>query len=278
MFLSINYLSISSIFYWIWLFKTDNKANWFRFIPTFVENLKILPSMVGSKDRSNRCATRDAMMEMEQLRFNISESNYLKFKVVALLVPNLILDFWSIYMSGATSKVYYLTCIGITLVTISLILSCYISYWKIHNQYISTGVLRVSHILFEISFTYQLLITVVYWSLLHSTAPFQEGFRTRGLPYYIYSCWNHSGPIFCMAVQFVMYKKVFITSDLKYLIGFGLSYILNNFLQTKWFVREPYFFLTWEGIDSLAAVGVICIVSLAIYYPLAKLSELVSKH
>ena len=136
MFLSINYLLTSSIFYWIWLVKFDNKAYWFRFIPTFVENLKILPSMVGSKDRSNWCATRDAMMEMEQLRFNISENNYLKFKVVALLVPNLILDFWSIYMSGATSKVYYLTCIGITLVTISLILSCCISYWKIHNQYI----------------------------------------------------------------------------------------------------------------------------------------------
>ena len=214
---------------------------------------------------------------MEQLRFNISNISYLKFKIVILLLPNLFLDIWSIYMSGATSKVYYLTCIGITTVTISLLLSCYISYWKIKNTFVPASILRFSHIIFEIAFTYQLLITIVYWALLHKTFSFQEKFVRRGLPYYIYSWWNHSGPILWMMDQFIMHKKVFITSDLKYLIAFGLSYVFNNFLQTKLWVREPYFFLTWEGIDSLAAVGVIWIVSLVIYFPLAKFSELVSE-
>ena len=92
--------------------------------------------------------SRDELLEMEQLRFNISDISYLKFKIAILMLPNLFLDIWSIYMSGATSKVYYLTCIGITIVTISLLLSCYISYWKIKNTFVSASILKISHIIF----------------------------------------------------------------------------------------------------------------------------------
>ena len=176
-------------------------------------------------------------------------------------------------MSGIANKFYYLTWIGITTVTISLFLSSYITYARIHNIHLSTRFLKISHVLFEIAFTYQLIITSVYWLFLHDT--FQDYFRQNGILTYIYNCWNHTGPMFCMAMQFLLCKKEMFLSDLSYLLIYGFAYIFNNFIQTKLFEREPYFFLTWEGLDSIAAVLVIFVATLVVYYMIAKVSQII---
>ena len=230
--------------------------------------------MGGPKEKQRCTISRDELMEMEDLRYNINEKHYLTFKIMVLLIPNLFLDIWSVYMSGAAYKVYYLTWIGITTVTISLFLSSYITYARVHDLHVSTRLLKISHVIFEIAFTYQLIITSVYWMLLHDT--YQDYFNEHGLVTYIYSWWNHSGPMACMIIQFLLCKKEMFLSDLSYLLIYGLAYVLNNFVQTKLFDREPYFFLTWEGFDSIAAVIIIIFtVTLVVYYMIAKVSQIV---
>ena len=157
--------------------------------------------------------------------------------------------------------------------TISLFLSSYITYARIHNIHLSTRFLKISHVLFEIAFTYQLIITSVYWLFLHDT--YQDYFRQNGILTYIYNCWNHTGPMFCMVMQFLLCKKEMFLSDLSYLLIYGFAYIFNNFIQTKLFEREPYFFLTWEGLDSIAAVLVIFVATLVVYYMIAKVSQII---
>ena len=65
--------------------------------------------MGGLKEKQRCTIARDELLEMEDMRYNISEYNYLTFKIVVLLIPNLILDIWSFFMSGIANKFYYLT-------------------------------------------------------------------------------------------------------------------------------------------------------------------------
>lgn len=105
--------------------------------------------------------------------------------------------------------------------------------------------------LFEIAFATQLIVFVVYWVAIHNQI--KQYIDSKGEWFRIYMCALHIVPFVCIFIDFVISQQVIYMRDIKFMLIFGVVYTFNNFLQTKMFVRKPYPFMTWEGVDSLVA-------------------------
>ena len=110
----------------------------------------------------------DQLRNMYKPRFKISEINALFLKVIFWFIPNFALNVFWINEDGFALQTYYLTFIGINIVTISTFLSILISIGNISKIKLGHKLLRGSHMVFELTFSMQILITFVYWTVLHS--------------------------------------------------------------------------------------------------------------
>ena len=234
-------------------------------------------SFKSSKNlQSEYAISEELLIKMHTPRFELKDSTVLVFQILFWLVPNLILDAYSFYETSFAIKTYYLTQIGVTLVSISWLISTYITYLKTSGQEISTRLRRINHLWFEVTFTIQVLITIVYWGVLHHQLG--DFIKSKG-PYFIYyMIWLHSVPMVCIGTEFALTSQIVFMRDYKYILGFGLVYCLNNFLQTKLCSgRRPYPFMKWDELDSLVSAVVIVLFFTFKYFIVAKLTQRFSK-
>ena len=109
----------------------------------------------------------DMLINMHTPRFEIEDNTVLTLQILFWLLPNLTLNVYAFIETNFMIRTYYLTQIGVSLVSISWLISTYITYLKTNGQEISTRLRRINHLWFEVTFTIQALITIVYWSVLH---------------------------------------------------------------------------------------------------------------
>ena len=181
------------------------------------------------------------------------------------------MDTWSFTFSDIGHRSYYLTEIGIFLVTITSVLSIYVSLMSYLNKEASTKILRAYHVIFEITLATQFIIFVVYWIAVHHTTDDLVVIMGETFRYYLFVA--HIAPFVCICIDFIISKKVVYMRDLKYMIVFGTVYTFNNLFQTKMFVRRPYPFMTWEGFDSVVAYFVIVGFLVISYWLVSKASQ-----
>ena len=225
----------------------------------------------------NYAFSEEELINMHRSRFDMKDCTLFKYQILFWIIPNLWMESYIFYETAIVLRTYFLTLLGVSLVTISWMISTYITYAKIKGVEVSYKLRRLNHLWFEVTFSIQILITIVYWTVLHIQS--QEYFKSRG-PYFVYyMIWVHTVPMIWIGAEYLLTSQIVFLRDLKYIILFGLIYSLNNFLQTKLIEgRRPYPFMTWKSWDSLVSVGVILIFFAIMYFITAKLTQKLSKN
>ena len=221
--------------------------------------------------------SEEELINMLKPRFNLKDRTVLLCQFIFWVIPSIIMEIYSYSEVGFKNKTYYLTQIGASLVTISSIISTYLIYAKINKIVITNRLRRINHLLFEITFAAQILITIVYWSVLHFQI--QDFIKSKGPNFIYYMIWNHTIPMLWIWTEFLLSSQIIFVKDLKYIILFGLIYSFNNFLQTKLVAGKlPYPFMTWKDYNSLVSVGIILMFFWIIYIIAAKISQRFSEN
>ena len=106
-------------------------------------------------------------------------------------------------------------------------------------------------ILMELALPCQLLITVIYWTLLHTHM--EEELKKKGIEdsviYFIF-VFVHIQPFLTILIQIYISKIRFIGSHRFYMIILGIIYLPVNFIGTKYYGEPIYPFMTWEDYKS----------------------------
>mmetsp|Transcript_18641 Transcript_18641/g.17727 ORF Transcript_18641/g.17727 Transcript_18641/m.17727 type:complete len:145 (+) Transcript_18641:318-752(+) len=108
------------------------------------------------------------------------------------------------------------------------------------------------HLLFELSLILNIVITVVYWSLLHEELVL---FYADDDLRFFQVCVVHLLPLCCSIINLFITDIVFIQSHAYYLLYVAVVYSAVNFVSTKMKGEPVYSFLTWEDSNSLIMVG-----------------------
>mmetsp|Transcript_14175 Transcript_14175/g.13747 ORF Transcript_14175/g.13747 Transcript_14175/m.13747 type:complete len:149 (-) Transcript_14175:28-474(-) len=118
------------------------------------------------------------------------------------------------------------------------------------------------HILFQLSFIMNLVITPVYFIIIHPLV----------LQKYADDPWRlmwlrtiHVLPLTSSLINLYLTNIVFIRRHQWYLIYFGVIYFSINFLATKYRGKPLYPFLTWDSYTSLLMVLLLYVVGISIY-------------
>mmetsp|Transcript_30333 Transcript_30333/g.29831 ORF Transcript_30333/g.29831 Transcript_30333/m.29831 type:complete len:114 (+) Transcript_30333:379-720(+) len=89
----------------------------------------------------------------------------------------------------------------------------------------------------------------------------------------------HIFPFLAAFAEMIIARPMFIFSEVKNMVIFGLFYTLNNFLQTKFIGGYlPYPFMTWKDSSSLVAAVVILIIGVIFYYIATKITDSINGH
>ena len=110
--------------------------------------------------------TEDQLRDMYKPRFKLSEANAIILKVIFWFLPNFAHNIFWINEDGFALQTYYLTFIGINIVTVSTFLSILISIGNVCKIKMSHKLLRGAHLLFELTFSFQILILVKIKNIL----------------------------------------------------------------------------------------------------------------
>ena len=190
-------------------------------------------------------------------------------RILFYLGPTLYTEYITIPLTSWRGRTYYFTQISLSLVTFISILSVIISLMKILSIQIPRKMLRTYQILFQITFTSQTMVFVVYWTSIHHTIDVLLVGKPEGYLFYIWIV--HIVPFLACCVELLIARPVVVLSEIKYILGFQIVYTLNNFIQTKLFDWLPYPFMMWEDYTSLIACFIIAGVT-ALFYFMASLA------
>mmetsp|Transcript_32390 Transcript_32390/g.28684 ORF Transcript_32390/g.28684 Transcript_32390/m.28684 type:complete len:231 (-) Transcript_32390:29-721(-) len=195
-------------------------------------------------------------------------------RIILVLIPNLYTEYITSFYTTGLRRTYYFTQISMNLVTIVAILGVIISFFKIIGVKSPRFVLRIYQVLFETTFVSQIIVFVVYWLAIHHTK--DELVKELGPGSLEYLIISHIIPFLCISVDLLIARPVVIQAELKYMVYYGIAYILNNFIQTKIFDWRPYPFMTWENYNSLIAAVVIMAVMMVFYTISSKFTHMIN--
>ena len=157
----------------------------------------------------------EQLIRMHKPRFDLMDSTVLLYQILFWIAPSLCLEAYWFYETSFAIRTYYLTQIGVSLVTISWLISTYLTYAKVKGVEVSYRLRRINHLWFEITFTIQILITVVYWAVLHFQI--QDYIKSRGPNFIYYMIWLHSVPMVWIGIEFLLTSQIVFLKDLKYI-------------------------------------------------------------
>ena len=172
------------------------------------------------------------------------------------------------YNYSLTSLAVYLTNWGMlcTILHLTLTIKC-ASDLKVKNK---ISLLGWNHIIFELTLILELVITVVYWTIIHHVIIVEEVLELVIFQLYLV----HAFPFFSMVVNFLITDVVLIRSHQVKFLYIALIYLLVNFAATKIRGKPVYHFLTWEDLNSLYIFLGISLGALFVFNFLVTFSEL----
>ena len=173
----------------------------------------------------------DRLMNMHKGRFGASVSTLFLIKLIFCALPTIGFFIYFAPITKFLYKIYYLTQLGETMVVISYLMSLYISFAQVSGIKLSYRFLRIHHILFELAFSIQIIIFLVYWSVLHGT--FDDYVRENGIIFHYLLLEIHSVPALSIFFEFTVGNYTIDIEDLKYGVCFAILYTIHNFIITK---------------------------------------------
>jgi hypothetical protein len=103
-------------------------------------------------------------------------------------------------------------------------------------------------VIFETAITFEVVITVVFWTFLFNPA------QPVSLRYY-YTRLVHSTPLLCLAMEFIYNKWVFRIQQFPIIVLPGIAYIGVNYEVTKVTGVPVYSILTWDSNLTYIVLG-----------------------
>ena len=179
-------------------------------------------------------------------------------------------EYVSIKFSQLVEKLVYLTHNALTLVTIVSFLGIGISIMKLKSMKIPRFLLRIYQILFQITFTSQVMVFTVYWLAIHHTL--EDLIQDLGEEFLYFLIVVHVIPFFCISVDLVFSKPAIDPSESFHLVIYGTVYSVFNFYHVKYNGWRPYPFMLWEDYKSAIAFVVLMVVMKTFYYLASKLT------
>ena len=134
--------------------------------------------------------------------------------------------------------------------------------------------IRVTAILFEVTFVMQVIIVSIYWPLLHHLV--LEKLKTEADSTFLYyhMIFIHSVPFISMLLNLTMSQIVFIPSHSIYLVAVGLLYCIVNYFGSLYRGHALYPFLPWTDFKSIIVCAVLLIISFILYQAVSFLISL----
>lgn len=146
-----------------------------------------------------------------------------------LAVSCFLITSWSVSLYPLSSQIYFFTNIGNNMVALSALLSFMLGNGKPERN---PRLHKYASILTEYSFPVQILITAVYWPVLHksmTTVAEQNGSKSM---YWLF-CISHSWPLVASFLHVLFTKCVFVPQvNWKYLARAGPVYLCLNAFGT----------------------------------------------
>mmetsp|Transcript_844 Transcript_844/g.885 ORF Transcript_844/g.885 Transcript_844/m.885 type:complete len:150 (-) Transcript_844:33-482(-) len=130
------------------------------------------------------------------------------------------------------------------------------------------------HALFELSLIMNIIVTVVYFSLLHD----EVHAIFEGQPFVqVHMKIIHLAPLLTSFVNFYLTDIVFIRRHYKALVAFGTMYLTINFIGTKMIGKPLYSFLTWKDYTSILISAAILLLGVIFFNVLVQITQLIKQ-
>lgn len=101
------------------------------------------------------------------------------------------------------------------------------------------------------------MIVMVYWPFIHEQTLIDIAPRNDPIVYWIIIV-IHIWPFLAVVANVAISRTLFIYEHYGYLLGFGVVYMIINFIATKVIGRPLYPFLPWDHYSSLfVAIGLL---------------------
>lgn len=172
---------------------------------------------------------------------------------------------WSVSLYPLSSQIYFFTNIGNNLVALSALLAFMLGNGKPQRN---PRLHKYASILTEYSLPVEILITAVYWPVLHKgMVAHAESMNSESM-YWLF-CISHSWPLIASFLHVLFTKCIFLPHvNWKYLARVGPIYLSINAFGTWERGRNLYVFLPWqESIPIAIGVGIaLFVVGMGQYY------------
>jgi hypothetical protein len=212
---------------------------------------------------------------MHKSRFLLTKSGVFTIKLIFCLIPQLILDIHTFIYLPLINKVYYFTSVSLTLTTFSLSITLMISWLIVAKIRMCRHILRIEHVLFEVMFISQIIITIVYWATIHDFA------MNKYAPAGEYTQWvvifSHVIPFATLFINFLISNYYIPKSDFRFVSIYFLIYAVVYYIQTMFCERTPYPILTFEDSKSWINAGIIILLFTAVHIVVSVISGLIQK-
>ena len=112
------------------------------------------------------------------------------------------------------------------------------------------------HLLFSMALGMQVIVTSVYWTLLHRDVMANNKGHMGAM---IYQCLAHSLPALACLYNLCVTDFIYYRGIDKLSVGLSVFYLLLNFTMTKITGNVTYFFLSWKDPTTSAFVCLLCV-------------------
>ena len=134
------------------------------------------------------------------------------------------------------------------------------------------------HLFYTLSLFTSVIVTLVYWGLTHKKhlKDIEKKYEGNQLQIEIsitHAYIIHIVPQFCAFILFLTSNTILISKHMKGMVGFGITYSIVNFIQTKRRGKPLYWWLDWKDYNSILVLLALHAVFLVVFYGMAKLDE-----
>lgn len=127
------------------------------------------------------------------------------------------------------------------------------------------GLVKAAFITMEFGLAIQIMIVVVYWSLIHEGVMKEVHDNNEGLVVYWIMIFIHFVPFLTILSNVLLTRVVFLYEHYKYCLYLGLVYGFTNFVGTKVRGKPLYAFLTWEDYTSVIIAAGLTVVAMTFF-------------
>ena len=176
---------------------------------------------------------------------------------IAVFLPCLAILLISLIKVRKSALVIFLTQQGNHLTVLTTLLTVHAGRFRNKGRPLLK---RVTAILLEVTFVTQIVITSIYWPILHHIAMERIKTEPDGSFLYYHMIFIHSVPFIAVLVNVTLSKVRFIPGHSLYIVLYGIFYSCVNYAGTLYRGHPLYPFLNWQDYRSLIVCGILNLV------------------